>query len=112
VATKLLAAAGSGGVALTVWALRASGLEPDAVGQRMVAFEILNYGVYMAALVIAGFGLWLGLFDGRAPAGLTLVPALFGLGVIVVVLSMRWLAGPAERFMLRQAALSRKSIAR
>ena len=106
VATKVLAAAGSGGVALTVWALRAAGLPPSVVATRMVGFEIVNYGVYMAALVIAGFGLWIGLFDGSAPAGLTLIPALFGVGVIVLVLSMQWIAGPAERFMLQHAVHS------
>ena len=44
----------------------------------MVCFEILEYGVYMAALVVAGFGLWLGVFAGPAPIGLTLIPAVFG----------------------------------
>lgn len=108
VATKVLAAAGSGGVALTVWALRASGLAPATVARRMVGFEILNYAVYMAALVVAGLGLRIGLFDGHAPIGLTLVPALFGAGVIMLVLSMDWLAGPVERHLLARAARSRK----
>jgi len=109
-ATKVLAAAGSGGIALTVWALRSAGLAPATVARRMVGFEIVNYGVYMAALVIAGLGLRVGLFDGRAPVGLTLIPALFGLGVIVVVLSMQWLAGPVESFMLKRAARSRERV--
>jgi uncharacterized membrane protein YbhN (UPF0104 family) len=102
-ATKLFAAAGSGGVAVTVWALRGAGLSGDAVARGLLSLEILNYCVYMSALVIFGAGLWLGVFAGPAPVALTLLPALFGLGVIVMVLSMRWLAGPAERFMLRRA---------
>jgi len=106
-ATKLFAAAGSGGVAVTVWALRGAGLSGDAVAEGLLSLEILNYGVYMCALVIFGGGLWLGVFAGGAPAVLTLVPALLGLGVIVVVLSMHWLAGPAERFMLRHAGRPR-----
>ena len=96
-ATKLFAAAGSGGVALTVWALRASGLASATVAQEMVSFEIINYGVYMAALALGGLGLWIGLFAGNAPFWLTLVPALFGLVVIALVLSMKWLASPARR---------------
>src|SRR2546423_8369449 len=61
-ATKLLAAAGSGGVAVTVWALRASGLAVEEVAPGVVSFEILTHAVYMAALAVAGFGLWVALF--------------------------------------------------
>ena len=105
-ATKLVAAAGAGGIALTVWALNGFGLSGAEVANGMVCFEILLYAVYMGALAIAGFGLWLGLFSGRAPIGLTLVPALFATVVIVVVLSMLLVDGPAERFLLRRAERS------
>jgi uncharacterized protein (TIRG00374 family) len=98
-ATKLLAAAGSGGIAVTVWALRAAGITPSAVADGMVSFEILNYGVYMAALVVFGLGLWSGLLEGPAPIGLTLIPALLGFAVIAVVLAMKWLAAPTERLL-------------
>src|SRR6478672_4857235 len=37
VATRLLAAAGAGGVALTAWALRRAGMEAGTVARRMVA---------------------------------------------------------------------------
>ncbi|MBV8218190.1 MAG: flippase-like domain-containing protein, partial [Solirubrobacterales bacterium] len=105
-ATKVFAAAGSGGVALTVWALRAAGRKPEEVADGMVCFELLEYGVYMAALVIAGFGLWLGVFSGPAPVGLTLIPAVFGLCVILIVLSARVADSPFERFLARRAAHS------
>src|ERR1700733_11216614 len=88
VATKLFASAGAGGVALTVWALRASGLAQEEVATGMVCYEILDYSVYMAALVIVGSGLWLGVLSGHAPIGVTLIPAAFGAGVIELVLSM------------------------
>ena len=111
-ASKLFAAAGGGGVALTVWALRASGLASATVAQEMVCFEIVNYAVYMLALAICGFGLWIGLLAGSAPFWLTLVPALFGLVVIALVLSMKWLASPAERLMLKREERSHKRVAR
>jgi uncharacterized protein (TIRG00374 family) len=111
-ATKLLAAAGSGGVALTVWALRASGLAAEEVARGVVSLEILTYAVYMAALTIGGLGLSVGLFEGSAPVALTLVPALFGLVVIALVLSMQRLASPIERFLLRRAQHSQKRSAR
>jgi len=87
-ATKLLATAGAGGIALTVWALRAVGLSAAEVATGMVCYEILTYAVFMGALAIAGFGVWLGLFAGPAPVGVTLVPACFASAVIVIVLSM------------------------
>jgi len=105
-ATKVFAAAGSGGVAITVWALRASGLSSEAVAQRMVSFELLNYVVYMLALVLGGFGLWTGLLAGGGGVWLTLIPALFGLAVIATVLAMAWLATPSERFIAARESRS------
>ena len=62
-ATKILATAGAGGIALTVWALRACGLAASELAAGMVGYEILTYGVYLAALAIGGFGLWFGVFS-------------------------------------------------
>lgn len=106
VATKVFAAAGAGGVTLTVWALRASGLRQGEVSRGMVCYEILDYAAYMAALAIAGFGLWLGVFPGRAPTGITLIPAIFGAVVIVIVLSMMFVEVPVERYLEGRARRS------
>jgi uncharacterized membrane protein YbhN (UPF0104 family) len=97
VATKLFAAAGAGGVALTVWALRASGLSTRTVARRLLTFEFFLYGVYAGALVLVGPGLRSGLFAGRAPWTLTVVPAILGAIVIAVMLSMRALSIDFER---------------
>ena len=99
-ATKLVATAGAGGVALTVWGLHGYGLSGPEVANGMVCFEILTYAVYMGAMAIAGYGLWLGVFSGRAPAALTLVPAVFATVVILVVLSMLFVYQPVEAFLL------------
>jgi len=111
-ATKLLATAGAGGIALTIWALGAAGLPSAEIAGGMVCYEILTYGVYMAALAIGGFGLWTGVFSGQAPVGLTLVPALFGTTVIVFVVSMLFVAGPAERYLRRRAEASKGRVQR
>ncbi len=66
-ATRLFAAGGAGGVAVTAWSLRRSGMEGREVAQRMIAFLVLLYGVYMAALVVCGVGLYTGVFPGPAP---------------------------------------------
>jgi uncharacterized protein (TIRG00374 family) len=107
VATKLVATAGAGGIALTVWALRGAGLSAIDMATGMVCYEILTYAVYMAGLAVGGLGLWFGVFAGPAPLWLTLVPAIFGLAVIGIVVSMLFLDEPAERFLLRRAAASR-----
>src|SRR5271165_2544241 len=76
VATRLFAAAGAGGVALTAWALRRSGMEPRLVACRMVAFLVLLYAVYAGWVVIDGIGLRTGVFPGGGPFAITVVPAI------------------------------------
>jgi uncharacterized protein (TIRG00374 family) len=88
-ATKLLAAAGAGGIAVTSWALSGSGLRPQVIARRLAAFEILLYAVFMSALVLFGFGLYAGLFPGPAPFSITMIPGVFGAVVILGALSMR-----------------------
>jgi uncharacterized protein (TIRG00374 family) len=83
-ATRLFAAAGAGGVALTAWALRRSGMEARIVACRMVAFIVLLYAVYMSSLVIAGIGLSTGVFHGGGSFAVTVVPAIFGALAILV----------------------------
>jgi uncharacterized protein (TIRG00374 family) len=107
VATKLFATAGAGGLALTAWALRASGLAQQEVATGLVCYEILDYSVYMAALVIVGSVLWLGVISGPAPIAVTLIPAAFGAVVIALVLSMTAADGRLERFLSRRADRSR-----
>jgi uncharacterized protein (TIRG00374 family) len=112
VATKLLATAGAGGIALTVWALRAAGLAAADVATGMVSLELLEYGVFMAALAICGFGLWLGVFAGSAPLGLTLVPALVGTAAIVLTVLVVLVDEPLERFLRTRADRSKGRAAR
>ncbi len=87
-ATRLFAAGGAGGIALTAWALRRSGMPRRKVADKTLAFLILTYAVYMAALVVCGFGLYFELLPGPAPFAITVVPALFGLIVILLALGL------------------------
>lgn len=96
-ATRLFAAAGAGGIALTVWSLRRAGMERRLVASRMVAFMSLLYAVYMGTLVICGLGLYLGAFAGQAPFAITVVPAIFGGVVILLVTSISALPTDFER---------------
>jgi uncharacterized protein (TIRG00374 family) len=99
VATRLFAAAGAGGIALTAWALRRSGMEARVVACRMIAFMALLYGVYMGTLVVGGVGLYLGVIPGEAPFAITIIPAIFGASVIVLFLAVSLLPGDVERVM-------------
>jgi uncharacterized protein (TIRG00374 family) len=100
-ATRLFASAGAGGVALTAWAVRRSGMEARLVACRMIAFLALLYGVYMAALVITGLGLYFGIFPGQAPFAITVVPAVFGAVVIAIFLAVSLVPGDFDRLVKR-----------
>jgi uncharacterized membrane protein YbhN (UPF0104 family) len=80
-ATRLLPTAGLGGAAVTVWALRARGVRAGEIAERLLAFLLLLYGVYVAALLGAGVTVASGLVSVRSGAGLG-IPAV-GLAVAV-----------------------------
>ena len=119
-ATRLFAAAGAGGIALTAWALRRSGMPPRTVAGRLIAFNVILYAVYMTTLVIDGVGLYLGVIPGGGSFAITIGPAIFGAVVIVLFLGVstipadleriagRWTSGQrrAQRLVFRLAAAS------
>jgi uncharacterized protein (TIRG00374 family) len=96
-AIRLFSAAGAGGVAVTVWALRRAGMERAVVACRMVASYVLQYSIYMAAMLVCGLGLWFGLFAGGGSFSLLIIPALFAAGVILLVAAMIFVPADVER---------------
>jgi uncharacterized protein (TIRG00374 family) len=105
-AIRLLSAAGAGGVAVTVWALRRAGMEPTVIACRMVASYVIQYSIYLGALIVCGLGLWFGVFPGGGSFGLTVIPAILSAAGVVLVLSM---ARVPEDFERRLAQLARRS---
>jgi uncharacterized membrane protein YbhN (UPF0104 family) len=103
VATRLFAAAGAGGVALTAWALRRSGMEPRLVACRMVAFMVLLYVIYAASLLIDGIGLGSGLFPGGGSFAITILPAIVAAVLFAIAGAMALLPGDLERRLERWA---------
>ncbi len=103
VATRLFATAGAGGVALTAWALRRSGMEARLVACRMVAFLVLLYVIYAASLVLAGVGLGTGLFPGGGSFAITIVPAIVGALLLAVGGAVALLPQDFERRLERWA---------
>ncbi|MGA6948365.1 MAG: lysylphosphatidylglycerol synthase transmembrane domain-containing protein [Solirubrobacterales bacterium] len=86
-ATRLFSAGGAGGILLTYWALRKAGMERRQAVCRMVAFLVVLYSVYLAALVIFGVLLRTGVLSGDAPLSGTVIPAaLAGLAIVIGLL--------------------------
>jgi uncharacterized protein (TIRG00374 family) len=104
VATRLFAAAGAGGVALTAWALRRSGMEPRLVACRMVAFMVILYVIYAGSLLIDGLGLGSGLFPGGGSFAITYVPAIVAAVLFAAAGALTLLPGDIERRMDRWAS--------
>jgi uncharacterized protein (TIRG00374 family) len=100
-ATRLFSAGGAGGIILTYWALRKAGMERRQSACRMVAFLALLYAVYLAALVLFGILLRVGVLPGPDPIGLTIVPAALAGTVIVVFLLIALIPEDFERRLAR-----------
>jgi uncharacterized protein (TIRG00374 family) len=105
-AIRLLAAAGAGGVAVTVWALRRAGMTPRVIACRIAANYSVQYSLYLLALVVCGLGLWAGVFAGQGPVAVTLVPAVFGAVALLLGAGMGLVPGDFER---RLEHLARRS---
>lgn len=103
-ATRLFSTAGAGGIALTAWALRRSGMEARLLACRMVAFMVLLYVVYAGSVLLDGIGLGTGLFPGGGSFAITIVPAIVAAALMALVGAMALLPGDIERRLGRWAS--------
>ena len=90
-ATRLFAAGGAGGIALTYWALRKGGMPRRLSATRMIAFLALQYIWYPLALIVFGILLRTGVLSGVNSVEVTIIPAAvagivlgFGLAVALI----------------------------
>jgi uncharacterized membrane protein YbhN (UPF0104 family) len=81
-ATRLVPTGGLGGAALTIWAFRRAGLGARASTRTLLAFLVVLYSVFLAAIALAGGLLALGLAPGGGPLALTAIPAI---GAVLVI---------------------------
>ena len=105
-ASRIFAAGGAGGLVLTAWALRRAGMRKRVVADATLSFLILTYFPYVAALIIAGLGLRLGIFPGEAPFGLTVVPAVFAFIALAIGLSIALVPTDLQRRIGNRASRS------
>ena len=103
-ATRLFSAGGAGGILLTYWALRKAGMERRRAICRMIAFLIVLYSVYLAALVVFGILLRTGVLSGEAPLSGTVIPAVLAAVVIVFGLLMALVPEDIERRIERHTS--------
>jgi putative heme transporter len=87
-ATRLLPTGGVGGAALTIWAFRRAGLSMRDATRMLLAFLVVLYSVFLAAIAVAGGLLAVGLASGDAPLALTAVPAIGAVAVIAGALAL------------------------
>jgi uncharacterized protein (TIRG00374 family) len=100
-AIRLVAAAGAGGVAVTAWALGRAGMSAPVIACRMVASLVVQYSVYLGALIVCGLGLWTGVFAGGGSFALTIIPAVFGAVLIAAILSLALMPRDVEQRLKR-----------
>ena len=96
-ASRLFAAGGAGGLVLTAWALRRSGMRKRTVADKTISFLVLTYMPYVVAVIVCGFGLHWGLFSGANPFSLTFVPAVVGVVLLAFVLAAAFVPTDLER---------------
>jgi uncharacterized membrane protein YbhN (UPF0104 family) len=90
-ATRLLPTAGVGGAALTLWALRRSGLSTRGATQTLLTFLVLMYSVFLGSVAVTGTVMGL---EGE-PVALSALPAALALLGMVLAASTALL--PADR---------------
>ena len=106
-AIRLVAAGGAGAVAVTAWALGRAGMSAEVIACRMVASLVVQYSVYLGAVIVCGLGLWAGVFAGGGSIAITLLPAVLAALLAVGVLSLALLPEDIEQRLARLASTTR-----
>jgi putative heme transporter len=100
-ATRLLPTAGAGGAALTLWALRRSGMTTRSATRTLLTFLVLMYSIFLLSVAVTGY---IDAFEGE-PLALTALPAAIAtVGMVLAVSSALIPAGRGGR-LLRAAGV-------
>src|SRR6059058_477131 len=100
-ATRLLPTAGAGGAALTLWALRRTGMGNRTAARTLLTFLVLLYAVFLAAILVSGALIALGATRAHGPLTLSALPAVAAAIGIFIPLALglyrrRATGGPAQ----------------
>lgn len=85
---SVVSVSGAAGIALGAWVLRTRGVAVERIARRSVLMFVMTSVVNVAAVVLIGFPMWLGLLPGSRNPLLTLLPAALALGTIVGTLAV------------------------
>jgi uncharacterized membrane protein YbhN (UPF0104 family) len=97
-ATRLLPTAGVGGAALTLWALKRSGLSTGRATRALFAFLVLLYSVFLSSIAVTGTLLAV---QGEGSLMLTALPAagaVLGIILPLVAATVRPVAGAGRMY--------------
>jgi uncharacterized membrane protein YbhN (UPF0104 family) len=105
-ASRLLPTAGVGGAALTLWALRRSGLDMRTATRTLLAFLVVLYSVFLISVAASGALLVSGVVANDAPLALSAVPAaaaalITALGLAIGARRLAPARAPASRWAFR-----------
>jgi uncharacterized membrane protein YbhN (UPF0104 family) len=87
-ATRLLPTAGVGGAALTMWALRRSGMDTERAARTLFAFLVTLYSVFLAGIAVSGALLASGVASSDGPFALAAVPGALAFLAILACLAL------------------------
>ena len=87
-ATRLLPTAGVGGAAVTLWALRRSGLGGRGAARTLLTFLVLLYSVFLGSIAVTGAVLTI---EGGHSLALTALPAALATIGMLLALTAGWL---------------------
>jgi putative heme transporter len=79
---------GLAGIALGAWVLRSEGISVARIAKRSVLIFVLTSAVNVAAVIVIGVPMWLGLLPGSHNALLTLLPAAAAVATIAGVIAL------------------------
>jgi uncharacterized membrane protein YbhN (UPF0104 family) len=91
-ATRLLPTGGVGGAALTLWALRRTGLSTRRATRTLVGFLVVLYSVFFGAIAVTGTLIATGVVATDAPRALSALPAAGAWAAILGALVLAFLA--------------------
>jgi uncharacterized membrane protein YbhN (UPF0104 family) len=95
---SVVSASGIAGIALGAWVLRTRGFSREMVARRSVVLFLLASSVNVAAVVMIGIPMWLGVIPGSTDPLLTLMPAIAGIVVIAATIgAAAWVRDRTER---------------
>jgi len=86
-AASVLPAGGAGGLAFGAWALRRSGMARQRIARRTVAFFLITSAVNVAAVILAGTGVAVGILAGPHALVLSVGPVVLAMAAVLGTLA-------------------------